>query len=211
MLHISLSVREQGGNEMKKGRNNPGGLVMNGSPTKEPSPTVPSLPLGLGKPLAVSEASPQISSSATNTAAVPYSSPPALESVFPGESRGMSSKVAPSSHVHSPVHRVHAPMTSSLATSSSKAVAPSVCISGPRLRTWWWTILFLASETFDATAIVMGVIFSSPLALSDRRELNSQWAESMSVILFWIHGNPSSRSYACIGTKSKYNSSTGAK
>jgi len=116
------------------GREYPGGLVLNGSPTQEPSPAVRSLPSGLGEPIAVIQVSPRRGSSAATTATALCSSRPALGSVIPGESRVMSSKVAPSSPMHSPICRVNATTTSLLVRRSSNAVAPSVCIPGPRPR-----------------------------------------------------------------------------
>jgi hypothetical protein len=117
------------------GREYPGGLVINGSPTQEPSPAVRSLPSGLGEPIAVIQVSPRRGPSAATTAAALCSSCPALASVFsPGESRVMPSKVAPSSPMHSPVCWANATTTSMLVRRSSNAVAPSVCIPGPRPR-----------------------------------------------------------------------------
>jgi hypothetical protein len=51
------------------GREYPEGLVINGSPTKEPSSAIHLLHLSLGNPVAVIQASPQSSSSAATTAA----------------------------------------------------------------------------------------------------------------------------------------------
>jgi len=105
--------------------------VINGSPTQEPSPAIQSLPSSLGEPVAVIHVSPRSGSSAATTAAAPGSSWPVLGSVSPGESRVMSSKVTPSSPMHSPICRANATTTSVLARRSSNAVAPSVCIPGP--------------------------------------------------------------------------------
>jgi hypothetical protein len=102
--------------------------VINGSPTQEPSPAVQSLPSGLGEPAAVIHASPWRGSSAATTATALSSSRPALGSISPGESMMYSSKVTPSSPMHSPVCRANATTTSILDRSSSNAVAPSVCI-----------------------------------------------------------------------------------
>jgi len=167
----------------KDRRNNPGGLVVNGSPTKEPSSAVKSLPSGLGEPVAVILASPQSSSSAATTAAAPCSSHPALGSEVPGVSMVMSSKVPPSSHLHSPISSASGAMTSSLARRSSNEVALSVRISGLQRRSWSSTLLFSASKTFDATAVVISVISSTPLALGDCGEVSRRWAQSMSVFL----------------------------
>jgi len=87
------------------GKEYPGGLVINGSPTQKPSPMVQSLPAGLGEPAAVMQASHQRGSSAPPTAAAPCWSCSALGSVSPGESNVMSSKVTPSRPMHSPVCR----------------------------------------------------------------------------------------------------------
>ena len=142
------------------GREYPGGLVINGSPTQEPSPAIHSLPSGLGEVAAVIQASPRRGSSAATTAAALCSSRPALGSVSPGESKLMSAKVTPSSPMHSPVCRADATTTSMLLRRSSNAVSPSVCI--PRLCPWSWSLTFWLSlsacETFDATAVVIGVI-----------------------------------------------------
>jgi len=81
-VFVNREVRRRKGR--KEGRKNPGGLVMNSSPTKEPSHTVQSLPSGLGEPVAVIQASTQSSSSAATTTAAPCSSHPALGSVLPG-------------------------------------------------------------------------------------------------------------------------------
>jgi len=143
------------------GKEDPGGLVINGSPTLEPSPGVQSLPSGLSDPEAVIQGSPRSSSSATTTAAAPCLSRPALGSVFsPGESRVMSSEVTHSCHMHSPVCRANATKTSMLLRRSLNAVAPSVCIPGPRPRSWSLILWLSASacETFDATAVVTSVI-----------------------------------------------------
>jgi len=117
------------------GREYPGGLVINGSPTQEQSSAVRSLPLGLSEPIAVIQVSPRRGSSAATTAADLCSSRPALVSVFsPGESRVMPCKVAPSSPMHLPVCRANATTTSMLVRRSSNAVAPSACIPLPRPR-----------------------------------------------------------------------------
>ena len=136
------------------GRVYPGGLVSNGSPTQEPSPTVQSLPSGQREPAAVIQASPRRGSSAAATTAALCLSRPALGSVSPGESKAMSSKVTPSSPKHSPVCRANVTMTWTLLRRSSNAVTPSVCIPRPRPR----NLSFSASETFDATAVVISVI-----------------------------------------------------
>jgi len=94
------------------GREYPGGLVINGSPTQEPSPAVQSLPSGLGEPAAVIQGSPRRGSSAATTAAALWSSRPVLGSVSLGESKVMSSNVTPSSHMHSPVCQANAMTTS---------------------------------------------------------------------------------------------------
>jgi len=187
------------------GREYPGGLVINGSPTQEPSPAVQSLPSGLGEPAAVIQASPRRGSSAATTAAALCSSRPVLGSVSPGESKVMSSKVTPSSPMHSPVCRANATMTSMLLRRSSNAVAPSVYIPGPR----HWSGSFSASETFDATAVVIGAISSAPHALGDRRELIEP--SRCQDFVFGNHGKPSTKSYARIGTTSTSDLSTGAR
>jgi len=163
------------------GREYPGGLVINGSPTQKPSPTVRSLPSVLGEPIAVIQVSPWRGSSAATTPAALCLSRPALECVFsPGESRVMPSKVAPSSPMYSPVCRANPTTTSMLVRRLSNAVAPSVYIPGPCPRSWSWTLWLSLSacETFDATAAVIGVISSTPLVVGDRREVNR--AQSMS-------------------------------
>lgn len=173
LLRVSLSVREQRGKEKtKEERNDPGGLAVNGLPTKGPRPTIQSLPSAFSEPVAFIQMSSQSSSSAAVTATTPCSSHPAFGSVLPGESRVRSSKSAPSSPVHSPIHTANAASTSLVARRSLNAVAPSVCMSGPRPRRWSLTFLFSAYETFDATAIVIVVIPSTPLALGDRWEVN---------------------------------------
>jgi len=96
------------------GREYAGGLVINGSPTQEPSPAVQSLLSGLGEPIAVFQVSPRRGSSAAATAAALCSSRPVPGSVSPGESNVMSSKVTHSSPMHSPVCRAHATTTSML-------------------------------------------------------------------------------------------------
>jgi len=166
-LFVNKEVRRR-----RKESNKPGGLVVNGLPTKEPSPGVHSLPSGFGKLVAVIQMSPRSSSSAATTAAAHCSSHSAFGSVSSGEFKVMSSTVTPYSLVHSPIRRANATTTSSVPTRLSNVVAPSVCISGLRSRSWSMTFLFSASETFDGTAIVIGVISSTPLALSDRREVN---------------------------------------
>jgi len=51
------------------GRQDPGGIVVNGSPTQEPSPAVQSLHSAVGEPAAVSQESSLRGSSAATTAA----------------------------------------------------------------------------------------------------------------------------------------------
>ena len=116
------------------GREYPGGLVINGSPTQEASPALQTLPSDLGEPAAVIQASPWKGASAATTTAAICSSRPALRSLSPGESKVMSSKVTPSSPMHSPVCRANATTTSMLLSRSSNAVVPSVCIPGQRPR-----------------------------------------------------------------------------
>ena len=142
------------------GRDYPGDLVINGSPTQEPSPTVQLFPLGLGEPATVIHGSPRRGSSAATTAAALCSSCPALGSVSPGECKVMSAEVTPSSLVHSPLCRADATTTSMILRRLSNAVAPSVCKPGPRPRSWSLTLWssLSACKTFDATAVVIGVI-----------------------------------------------------
>jgi len=78
----------------------------------------------------------------------------------------MSSKVTPSSPMHSPVCRANATTTSMVVRISSNAVTPNVCIPGLRHK----SLSFSASETFDATAVVISIIFSAPHALGDCME-----------------------------------------
>jgi hypothetical protein len=118
-------------NDGSGGREYPGGLVINGSPTQEPSPAVQSLRSGLGQAAAVIQASPRRGSSGATTATALCSSRPAFGSVSPGQSKVMSSKVTPSTPMHSPVSRANATTTSMRLRRSSNAVAPSVCIPGP--------------------------------------------------------------------------------
>jgi len=177
-IHVSQRNQRMDGSG---GREYPGGLVINSSPTKKPSPAVLSPPSGLGEPAAVIRASPLSSSSPATTTAALCSSCPAPGSVFsPGESRVMPSKVAPSSPTHSPVWRANTTTTSMRVRRSSNAVAPSACIPGPRPRRWSLTLWlsFWVWETFDATAVVIGVISSAPLALGDRTEsIKPRWCQ----------------------------------
>jgi len=100
--------------------------------------------------------------------------------LFSGESNEMTSNAALSSAVHSPISRANAGVTSAVANRSSNAVAPSLCISGPHP----WCLSFWASKSFNATAVHIDEMYSTPLTLSDRRGVNCQSALSMSGFLF---------------------------
>jgi len=87
----------------------PQGLVLNSCPTKEPSPTIQRLRSCLGKPVVVIQVYCLRGSSAPTAATAWCSSHPAPVSVSSsGDSKVMSSKVAPSRHVHSPIYIAYA-------------------------------------------------------------------------------------------------------
>ena len=160
-LQSAPSILAKGSwNDGSGGREYPAGLVIDDSPTQEPSPTVQRFPLGLGEPIAVLQVPPPRGSSAATTSAALCSSRAALGSVLPGKSRVISSKVAPSSLMHSPVCQANGTTASMLVGSWSNAVVPIVCIPGPCPRSWSLTLCLSLSacETFDATAIVISVI-----------------------------------------------------
>ena len=73
LLRVSLSVREQGSKEKKEGRNNPGGLVVNGSPTKGAKPRRPVTPFGSRRADSSHSRIPCGRSSAATIAAAPCS------------------------------------------------------------------------------------------------------------------------------------------
>jgi hypothetical protein len=131
-LSFSTHVSQESRNDGSCGTDYPRCLDINGLPKQEPRPAIWSLPSGLGEPIAVIHVSPRSGSSAATTAAALCSSRPVLGSVLPGESKVMSSKVVPSSSMHSPVCRANATMTATLLRRSSIAIAPTVCIPRPR-------------------------------------------------------------------------------
>jgi hypothetical protein len=125
-------------------RKYPGGLVISGSPTQEPSPAVNSLSLALSEPRAVIQISPRRRSLAKTTHTVLCLSRPGLESEFsPAESNVMPSKVAPSSPMDSPVCRANAMTSSMLVRRSSNEVAVTVSIPAPCSRSLSWSYHFV--------------------------------------------------------------------
>jgi len=130
------------------------------------------LPLCPGEKVVVIEASLWRGSSAATTATAPYSSCPAKGSILSAELKVISSKVASSSPVHSPICKASPTMTSSLARKRLNAVALSVSISGLRAGSWLLVQSLLASVPVHFTIIVIGVISSRPSLCGDRREVN---------------------------------------
>jgi len=195
MLAKGIKTKDESG-----GREYPGGLVINGSPTQETSPAVPSLPSGLGQPIAVIQVSPQSGSSGATNAAALCSLRPGLGSVFStGESREMPSKVAPSSPMHSPVCRANATTTSMLFRRSSNAVALRVCIPATHPRSLSWHYHFRLLKPSMPLAL---------LSVSYLRPTRTRWsqgvnrAQSISGFCLWNHGKPRTKLYECIGMTS---------
>lgn len=160
-----------------------------------PSPTVLSLPSVFSDLVAVIQACRWWGSCATTTACAPCLSHPPLGSVSPGQFKVIPSQVATSIPVHSPICRANAVMTSFLARRWLNEVATSIWISGLRPRSWFLMLSLAAYKTFDATPIVISGISSTPLALSDRREVNQRRTRSMTGLRLWTNGNLSTRPY----------------
>jgi len=80
LTRICSGIQEQGGGGEE--RSNPGGHLVNGSPTKKPSPAVQSFPSGLTKPVTVIGASPLRCAFASTTPPAHCSSCAALGSYY---------------------------------------------------------------------------------------------------------------------------------
>jgi len=180
------------------------------------------------------------SSSAATTAAAPCSLIQRfgfIVSISPGSSKVVTSIVAPSSPLHSPILSANVSMVSSLAKRSSKAVAPSISISGVGLSSPLSLGFPFGSTGISDVRLIVGTLRpipgsrtlvlssyqpsyhctvipdlrASPWPLGVLKEVNRPVAQSISGLWVLNHGNPSTRSYALTGMTTTSGSWTGAK
>jgi len=98
-------------------------------------------------------------------------SAPLIESgLLTVEYKEVPSKLVPSSPVQSPISRANTATTSSLARRLLIVIALNVCIYKMYPRCWSLMLSFSAAQAFNDTAIVFGIISSSPLAFRDHRD-----------------------------------------
>jgi len=179
-------------------------------------------------------------SSAATTAAAPCSLVQRfglIVSISPGFSKVVTSIVAPSSPLHSPICKANVSMVTSLAKWSSNEVAPSMLISGVGLSSPLSHGCSSGSIGISDVKLIVGVLppmsgsrkvvlsssrpsyhctiipelCASPWPLVVLKEVNRPVAQSISGLRVLNHGNPSTRSYGLIGTTSTPSSLTGAK
>jgi hypothetical protein len=158
-------------------------------------------------------------------------------SISHGYSQGVPSIVAPSSALHSPIHRANVSMVSSLAKRSLNLIAPSISISGvglssplslgfqfgstgisdvelivgvlPRMSSSCTLVLSFYRSSYHCT--IIPDLRASPWPFGVLDEVNRLVAQSISGLRVLNHITPSTRSYGLIGTTCTSGSWTRAK